>query len=149
MTSDSVSDTWHCNATWHWQCHVSHTETWHVAFFFSNWHVACWLTASVNYIWKGPNWNTFSKVEMQLTLFLNRVLIWLTSPKLGTIQVIIPLNNYFLLYFALQSFEKLYYVSRFLLLGCFISMIFPFNQYIWMTVRINSNILSICYSILL
>jgi len=24
-----------CIATWHWQCHLSHTRTWHVAFFFS------------------------------------------------------------------------------------------------------------------
>jgi len=32
MTSDSDTDTWHCNATWHWQCHVSHTRTWHVVF---------------------------------------------------------------------------------------------------------------------
>jgi len=35
MTSDSHTDTWHCNAMWHWQCHVSHTENWHVRFFFS------------------------------------------------------------------------------------------------------------------
>ena len=27
------------------------------------------LTALVNSVWKGPNWNTFSKVGMQLTLF--------------------------------------------------------------------------------
>jgi len=35
LTRDIVMphDTWHCNATWHWQCHVSHTGTWHVAFF--------------------------------------------------------------------------------------------------------------------
>jgi len=32
MTSDSDIDTWHCNVTW--QCHVSHTGTWHVAFLF-------------------------------------------------------------------------------------------------------------------
>jgi len=24
MTSDSDTNTWHYNATWHWQCHVSH-----------------------------------------------------------------------------------------------------------------------------
>jgi len=34
MTSDSDTDTWHCNAMWHWQCHISHRGTWHVAFFF-------------------------------------------------------------------------------------------------------------------
>jgi len=28
MVSDSDTD------TWHWQCHVSHTETWHVIFLF-------------------------------------------------------------------------------------------------------------------
>jgi len=33
MASDSDTDTWHCNATWHnvtwhWQCHMSHTWTW-------------------------------------------------------------------------------------------------------------------------
>jgi len=33
MTSDSDTNTWHCNATWHWQCHVSHTRTWYMAFF--------------------------------------------------------------------------------------------------------------------
>jgi len=33
MTSDSDTDTWHCNATWHWQCHVSHTGIWHMVFF--------------------------------------------------------------------------------------------------------------------
>jgi len=32
MTSNSDTDTWHYNATWNWQCHVSHTGTWHVAF---------------------------------------------------------------------------------------------------------------------
>jgi len=26
MTSDSDTDMWHCNATWHWQCHVSHRD---------------------------------------------------------------------------------------------------------------------------
>jgi len=30
MTSDNDTDTWHCNATWHWQCHMSYTGTWHV-----------------------------------------------------------------------------------------------------------------------
>jgi len=30
MTSDSDIDTWHYNATWHWQCHMSHTGMWHV-----------------------------------------------------------------------------------------------------------------------
>jgi len=34
MTSDSDIDMWHYNATWHWQCHVAHTRTWHVAFLF-------------------------------------------------------------------------------------------------------------------
>jgi len=34
MTSDSDTDMWHCNVTWHWQCHVSHIGTWHVAFLF-------------------------------------------------------------------------------------------------------------------
>jgi len=34
MTSNSDTDTWHYNATWHWQCHVAHTGTWHVAFLF-------------------------------------------------------------------------------------------------------------------
>jgi len=36
MTSDSDTNTWHCNAMWHWQCHVSHTRTctWHFYFFF-------------------------------------------------------------------------------------------------------------------
>jgi len=30
MTSDSDIDMWHCNTTWHWQCHVSHKgpDTW-------------------------------------------------------------------------------------------------------------------------
>jgi len=36
MTSNSNIDTWHCNAMWHWQCHVSHTGTWHVVFFSKN-----------------------------------------------------------------------------------------------------------------
>jgi len=30
MTSNSDIDTWHCNVTWLWQCHKSHTGTWHV-----------------------------------------------------------------------------------------------------------------------
>jgi len=25
MTSNSDTDIWHCNVTWHWQCHVLHT----------------------------------------------------------------------------------------------------------------------------
>jgi len=29
MTSDSDTDTWHCNAMWHCQCHVSHTRVTH------------------------------------------------------------------------------------------------------------------------
>jgi len=30
VTSDNDTNTWHYNATWHWQCHVSHTGTWYV-----------------------------------------------------------------------------------------------------------------------
>jgi len=36
VTSDNDTDRWHWIATWHWQCHVSHTGTWHVAFFFKD-----------------------------------------------------------------------------------------------------------------
>jgi len=85
-------------------CHTQDLETWHFYFLFfkklkkklkkikktTDWHVARWLTALVNSVWKGPDWSTFSKVEMQLTIFLNRVPIWHTSPKLDTIRVIIP-----------------------------------------------------------
>jgi len=80
MTSESDTNTWHCNATWHWQCHVSLLRvTLTRGIFFSknlkirlkNHRLTCGtsLTALVNYVWKGPNWSTFSKGGMQLTLF--------------------------------------------------------------------------------
>jgi len=55
-------------------CHVLHTGTSHVVLFFfknlkrikKNHKLTCdtLLTALINSVWKGPNWNTFSKVGM-------------------------------------------------------------------------------------
>ena len=101
MTSNSDTD------TWHWQCHVytQGLDTWHFKFFLkkilkkiwklkkklnfflkkikktTDWHVARWLTALVNSVWKEPNWSNFQKLGCNWHFFKTGYLFDTLAPN--------------------------------------------------------------------